>query len=173
MPIEPISETAANFLLSKVQEILDERNNNKTLTEREQNIMLNAVNHIEGLLRNSYKDVSFNILTGEVGFKEPLTGEMLDKEALVELVHKNAPDRRWRVNWGNHKSPCFYVEALYDFRTQQWSYHAETYYSRRATNLDNIRVGGTREAIKDIHSYNGPFEYARKIAYAVMHGAAK
>lgn len=174
MSREPISETTANFLLSKVQEILDERNNNKTLTPQEQDIMLNAVNHIERLLRNNYKEVSFNILTGEVGFKEPLTGEMLDKEALVELVHKDEPDRRtWRVNWENHKSPCFYVEALYDFGTQQWSYHAETHYSRRVTNLDNIRVGGVRKPIKELRSYNGPFEYARKIAYAVMHGAAK
>lgn len=94
MPREPISETAANFLLSKMQEILDERNNNKTLTKQEQDIMLNAVNHIEGLLHNNYKDVSFNVITGEVGFKESLTGEMLDKEALVELVHKNEPGNK-------------------------------------------------------------------------------
>ena len=174
MPREPISETAANFLLSKAQEILDERNNNKTLTKQEQDIMLNAVNHIEGLLRNNYKDVSFDVITGKVGFKESLTGEMLDKEALVELVHQNEPHRRtWRVYWKNHKSLCFYVEALYDFGTQQWSYHAQTYYSRRVTNLDNIRVGGERKPIKELRSPYGPFEYARKIAYAVMHGAAK
>ena len=30
-----------------------------------------------------------------------------------------------------------------------------------------------RKTIKELRSYNGPFEYARKVAYAVMHGTSK
>jgi len=172
MPNEKISKNVAEFLLAKVQEILDEKNGNQSLTEQEQNVLLHAGNSIENLLKVNYEPVSFDILSGKVFFTEALRGEMLDKDSMVSTLDE--PDHKiWRVMWQDHKSPCFYVEANFDFGSRMWNYSAHTYYSKKPTNLGNTRTGWKRTPVSEIHSYNSPLEYAQKIAYAVMQSNAK
>lgn len=173
MPTEKISKNVADLLLAKAQELLDERNGNKSLTVQEQDVLFRAVNRIEDLLKVHYNPVEFDVLTGKMFFSEALKGEMLPKEELESIGSNDSERKVWRVMWKGRNSPCFYVEATFDFDSRKWNYSARTYYSKKPTDLSNIKVGWKLTPISEISSYNSPLEYAQKIAYAVMNGVTK
>lgn len=166
MPKTKISQHTANFLLSKVQEVLDEKNGNPALSSEDKDVLLRVAQDVERLLSHKYMHVDFNVITGKVSFAEELPGKQyLGK---MTLTYNVPGEMVWSFAWDGRNSSCFYVEAKFDFTSHTWGYRAYTYYSKRATNFTQVRVGSKKLLIKDIHTEQANEQHARTIAYSVV-----
>lgn len=166
MPKTKISQHTANFLLSKVQEVLDEKNGNPGLSSEDKDVLLRVAQNVERILSVNYKHVEFNVITGKVSFTDELPGKQyLGK---MTLTYDVPGEKVWSFAWDGRNSSCFYVEAKYDFSLRTWGYRAYTYYSKRATNFTQVRVGSKKLLIKDIHTEQANEQHARTIAYSVV-----
>lgn len=176
MAHEIISQKVADILLAKAQEILDIRNNDKSLTEYEQDVLHASVKRIEAILANEDFKTAFDPCTGKMSFVDKIIGESLAEEEMHKVVDE--PDYKvWRVNHKGKHFACVGIEAHFHLSDRTWKFHARTFNPnrpRRPRNLDDIRVGGTRSPISEIScGERWCFTTARKIAYAIVHSNIK
>lgn len=174
-----ISKEAADFLLSKIQEIVDEKNTQVNGADKwssdDQCFMLAAIQKLENYLKSNGFTTTVNPIDSKMSFKPPMLGEMLTDDKMEKIVDN--PDRKvWRINRKFKHFICINLEATFRFSDRTWQFNAWAYNPNRPgrpLNLNKTRVGGERLPISEVTCQDSTRlmnEIAHKIGYILFYG---